>query len=109
MQVSSRPDPKTHLGERDNPRHRDPRVLLALEWRYRRRRLRFGAALLALAVLFFHQPNYTRARRKALGDWRRSAPSSGLRARLRFGRSRAPLEPQVKVTIESAKSSRGAG
>jgi hypothetical protein len=42
-------------------------VLVTLEWRYRRRSLRLATALLALAVLFFYQPNYTWARRKALG------------------------------------------
>ena len=42
-------------------------VLLALEWRYRRRPLREGTALMALAVLFYFQPNCTWARRRALG------------------------------------------
>ena len=42
-------------------------LLLGLEWRYRRRRLRLGAVLLALAVLAFYSPNYTTARRRALG------------------------------------------
>jgi hypothetical protein len=41
--------------------------LLALNWRYHRRALRVATALLAVAVLFFYQPSYTWARRKALG------------------------------------------
>jgi hypothetical protein len=41
-------------------------LLLGLEWRYHRRRLRVGAVLLALAVLAFYSPNYTTARRRAL-------------------------------------------
>jgi hypothetical protein len=41
-------------------------VLLGLEWRYHRRRLRVGAALVALVVLGLYQPNYTGARRRAL-------------------------------------------
>ena len=42
-------------------------VLLGLEWRYGRRFLRVATAMLALAVLWFYQPSYTWARRKALG------------------------------------------
>jgi hypothetical protein len=42
-------------------------LLLGLEWRYRRRQLRFGTALLALVVLGWYQPNLTGARRRALG------------------------------------------
>lgn len=42
-------------------------VLLGFEWRYRRLRLRVGAALLALVVLALYQPGYTGARRRALG------------------------------------------
>ena len=41
-------------------------VLLGVEWRYRPGWLRLGAALFALAVLFFAQPGYTRAARRAL-------------------------------------------
>jgi hypothetical protein len=41
-------------------------LLLGLEWRYRRRWLRLGTALLALVVLGWYQPNYTGARRRAL-------------------------------------------
>ena len=42
-------------------------VLLSLEWRYRRTSLRVGTALLALMMLAWYQPNYTGARRRALG------------------------------------------
>ena len=42
-------------------------VLLGLEWRYARRALRVGTVLLALLVLAFYTPNYTGARRRALG------------------------------------------
>jgi hypothetical protein len=42
-------------------------VLLGLEWRHRRRRRRVGTALLAVAVLFYFRPDYTWARRRALG------------------------------------------
>ena len=41
-------------------------VLLGFEWRYQRRKFRLGAALLALIVLVFAQPNYTRAARRAV-------------------------------------------
>lgn len=40
-------------------------ALLGLEWRYQLRRLRLGAVLLALVVLFFAQPSSTRAVRRA--------------------------------------------
>jgi hypothetical protein len=42
-------------------------VLLGLEWRWRRRGLRVGTALLALAVLYYFQPAYPSARRRVLG------------------------------------------
>jgi hypothetical protein len=42
-------------------------ALLGLEWRYRRKLMRVGTALLALAIYFFYQPSYTSARRRALG------------------------------------------
>ena len=41
-------------------------VLLGLEWRHGLRRLRLGAACLALAVLFVAQPSSTRAGRRAM-------------------------------------------
>ena len=42
-------------------------TLLIVEWRYRRAILRVGTTLLALLVLAWYQPNYTGARRRALG------------------------------------------
>jgi hypothetical protein len=41
-------------------------LLLGLEWRYRRRRLRLASALLALLLLGWYQPDYTGSRRRAL-------------------------------------------
>lgn len=41
-------------------------ILLWLEWRFRLRSMRVAAALLALVVLFFSQPDYTRAARQAI-------------------------------------------
>lgn len=41
-------------------------VALGLEWRYRLRSIRLGAASLALLVLFFAQPSPTRAARRAV-------------------------------------------
>lgn len=40
-------------------------ALLGLEWRYRLKSLRVATALLALVVLFYAQPVYTRAARRA--------------------------------------------
>jgi hypothetical protein len=42
-------------------------VLLALEWRYRLRTLRIGAAVLAVTMLFFFAPHYHAAWRRAMG------------------------------------------
>ena len=42
-------------------------VLLGLELRYRRRLLKVATALVAVAVLLYFQPDYTSARRRALG------------------------------------------
>jgi hypothetical protein len=41
-------------------------MLLGLEWRYRLKSMRVAAAALAIVVLFFAAPNYTRAARQAL-------------------------------------------
>ena len=41
-------------------------VLLALEWRYRLRTLRIGAAVLAVTMLFFFAPTYHAAWRRAM-------------------------------------------
>jgi hypothetical protein len=42
-------------------------ILLGLEWHFRLRTARVIAALLAMVVLFFAAPGYTRAARHALG------------------------------------------
>jgi hypothetical protein len=42
-------------------------VLLGLEWRYRLKTLRIGAAILAVVMLVFFQPNYHAAWRRAMG------------------------------------------
>ena len=57
MQVSSGPDPELNIMSETILVVGILAVLLALEWRYRRRRLRVATALLALAVLFFYQPS----------------------------------------------------
>lgn len=71
-------------------------VLLGLEWRYRRRDLRVGAVLLALAVLAFYHPNYTTARRRAL-----SMPRAERITSIGDGRPVSDYESGVYTTIQA--------
>lgn len=79
-------------------------VLLGLEWRYRRRRLRVSAVLLALAVLAFYQPNYTGARRRALGT-----PPAERITSIRNGEPVSAYESGVYTTMQAVSDVAGFG
>jgi len=80
-------------------------ILLGLEWRFRRRGLRVGAILLALAVLAFYQPNYTVARRRALG----TPPAKRVTQIPFHGERVSEYESGVYTTMEAVSDAAGFG
>jgi len=79
-------------------------VLIALERKYRRRRLRVGTALLALAVLAFCQPKYTTAQRRAL-----AAPPTARITSVPYHAPVSAYESGVRTAMQAVSEEAGFG